>query len=114
MSDATVDRTRVVVGRVDDIAPGTTVKFLFVQRGQEIEAFALNRNGEFHAYLNRCRHQPMTMDWVENQFFTEDGDYIQCATHGACYVPETGECVEGPPVGKFLIRVPLEIEDGEI
>jgi len=110
----TSDRTRVVVGKTDEIAPGSTKKFLFVLRGQEIEAFALNRGGEFHAYLNRCRHLPMTMDWVENQFFTEDGAYIQCATHGACYVPETGECVEGPPFGKFLIRVPIEIEGGEI
>jgi nitrite reductase/ring-hydroxylating ferredoxin subunit len=108
------DCTRVVVGRAEEIAPGTTKKFLFVQRGQEIEGFVLHRNGEFHAYLNRCRHVPMTMDWVENQFFTEDGEYIMCATHGACYVPETGECVEGPPFGKFLIRVPLEFHDGEI
>jgi nitrite reductase/ring-hydroxylating ferredoxin subunit len=56
----------------------------------------------------------MTMDWVENQFFTEDGDYIMCSTHGACYVPETGECIAGPPLGKFLVRVPLEIDGGEI
>ena len=114
MPEPLPDRTRVVVCRVDEIEPGHTRKFLFVHRGQEIEAFALHRNGEFHAYLNRCRHVPMTMDWVENQFFTDDGEYIQCATHGACYVPETGECVEGPPFGKFLIRVPLEIRYGEI
>ena len=108
------DRITVVVGRADEIAPGATKKFLFVQRGQEIEAFVLNHGGELHAYLNRCRHVPMTMDWVENQFYTEDGEYIQCATHGACYKPDTGECVEGPPFGKFLIRVPLRLENGEI
>lgn len=108
------DRLTVVVGRVDEIAPGKTKKFLFVRAGQEIEAFALNRGGEIHAYLNRCRHVPMTMDWVENQFFTEEGDYILCATHGACYVPETGECVSGPPLGRFLVRVPVQVVAGEI
>lgn len=108
------DVTRVVVARVGEIQPGVTKKFLFARGGQEIEAFALNRGGEIHAYLNRCRHVPMTLDWVENQFFTEEGDYILCATHGACYVPETGECVEGPPLGKFLIRVPLTVVDEDI
>ncbi len=108
------DRTRVFVAQVGEIQPGTTKKFLFVHRGQEIEAFALNRDGELHAYLNRCRHVPMTMDWVENQFFTEEGDYILCATHGACYLPETGECVEGPPRGKFLIRVALSVEGDQV
>jgi nitrite reductase/ring-hydroxylating ferredoxin subunit len=111
---STPDRIRVVVGPAAEIAEGQSRKFLFVRAGQEIEAFAFRRNGELHAYLNRCRHVPMTMDWIENRFFTEEGDYILCATHGACYVPETGECVEGPPRGKFLVRVPLEVEGGEL
>lgn len=108
------DKLTAVVAREGEVAPGTTKKFLFARNGQEIEAFVVNFGGELHAYLNRCRHVPMTMDWVENQFFTEDGEYIQCATHGACYKPDTGECVEGPPCGKFLIRVPLRFEKGEI
>jgi len=114
MSQPQADRTRVVVARVGEIEPGATRKFLFVRNRQEIEAFALNRGGELHAYLNRCRHVPMTMDWVENQFFTEDGEFIMCATHGACYLPDTGECVEGPPRGKFLIRVPLTVVGDEV
>ena len=54
----------------------------------------------------------MALDWVENQFFTEDGRWLQCATHGAVYEPSTGECVAGPPCGKVLVRIPLRI-DGE-
>jgi nitrite reductase/ring-hydroxylating ferredoxin subunit len=41
---------------------------------------------------------------------TEDKRFIQCATHGACYLPDTGECVAGPPFGEFLMRVPIVIE----
>lgn len=108
------DRSRVLVGRVEEIPEGESRKFVFVRGGQEIEAFAFRRNGDLYAYINRCRHVPMTMDWVENQFFTEEGDFLLCATHGACYLPETGECVDGPPRGKFLISVPLEIREGEI
>lgn len=104
----------MIVGRVDELEPGCTKKLLLRCDGREIEAFLLNHEGRLYAYVNRCCHIPMTMDWVENQFLTEDGKFIQCATHGACYVPETGECVAGPPVGRTLTPVPLTIRNGEI
>jgi len=102
------------VARVEDLAPGTTRKFVLQCAGREIEAFVVNHAGAFHAYVNRCCHIPMTMDWVENQFLTEDGAYIQCATHGALYEPASGECVGGPPLGQWLIAVPLTVRDGMI
>ena len=102
------------MARVGEVGPGETKKFTLRCGGREVEAFLLNFGGEHHAYLNECRHVPMGLDWVENQFFTEDGQYIQCATHGACYVPDSGECIAGPPCGKSLIRVPLRIEGDAI
>jgi len=100
----------VVVGRVGDLAPGTTRKFLLPTDGEATEAFLVNVAGEVHAWVNRCRHVPLTMDWVEGRFLDESGNYIVCATHGALYEPATGECVSGPPFGRFLTRVPLRIE----
>jgi nitrite reductase/ring-hydroxylating ferredoxin subunit len=102
------------IARVGELAPGTSKKFLLARDGQEIEGFLLNYGGELHAYVNRCRHVPMALDWVENQFFTEDGRFVQCATHGAYYVPETGECVAGPPCGRALHRVPLRIDGDQV
>ncbi|MBI3756879.1 MAG: Rieske 2Fe-2S domain-containing protein [Deltaproteobacteria bacterium] len=98
------------VARVGEIPPGQTKKFFLQVDGREVECFVVNYGGELFAYVNRCRHVPMTMDWIENQFLTEDGRYILCATHGAAFEPDTGECVFGPPCGKFLDRVPLIIE----
>jgi nitrite reductase/ring-hydroxylating ferredoxin subunit len=98
------------VARIGEIPPGQTKKFFLQVDGREVECFVVNYGGELFAYVNRCRHVPMTMDWVENQFLTEDGRYILCATHGAAFEPDTGECVFGPPCGKFLDRVPLTIE----
>lgn len=100
----------VPIARASELAPGETRKFLLDCDGREIEGFVLNVGGAFHAYVNRCRHVPMGLDWVENQFFTEDKQFIQCATHGAYYVPDTGECIAGPPCGKALVRVPLRVE----
>ena len=106
--------TSIIVARVDEIHPGHTKKFLLQIDGREEECFIVNHGGHLHAYVNRCLHVPMTMDWIENQFMTEDQQFILCATHGACYLPDTGECVTGPPFGKFLIRVPLTIRGGEV
>jgi len=100
----------VTIARVGELGPGATKKFLLTCDGQEIEGFLLNYGGMLHAYVNRCRHVPMSLDWVENQFFTEDGRFVQCATHGAYYRPETGECIAGPPCGRSLVRVPIRIE----
>lgn len=105
---------RIAIARVGEVDPGCSRKFVFTAGGQEVEAFVVNWNGALYAWVNRCRHVPMGLDWVENQFFTEDGCYLQCATHGAWYLPDTGECVAGPPCGKSLAPIPLEIADGTV
>jgi nitrite reductase/ring-hydroxylating ferredoxin subunit len=104
----------IAVARVGELRPGETKKFLLQAGDEEIEGFLVNYAGELHAYVNRCRHVPMSLDWVENQFFTEDGRFLQCATHGAYYRPETGECVAGPPCGRSLFRITLRVEGDEI
>ncbi len=98
----------IAVLRRGELSEGATKKFFLNCEGREIEGFVVHRGGEFHAFVNQCRHIPMTMDWVENQFLTEDKCFIQCATHGALFDPATGLCIEGPPAGKSLRRIPLE------
>jgi nitrite reductase/ring-hydroxylating ferredoxin subunit len=105
---------RFLVARADEIAPGESRKFLLPIGGVDEECFVINFGGEFHAYVNRCRHIPIPMDWVDNHFFAEGSRYLMCQTHGALYQPTTGECLAGPvgACGKFLFRVPLEVEQG--
>ena len=109
-------RARYRVARTRDLAPGESLKFMMPIRGADEECFVINFGGEYHAYVNRCRHVPMAMDWVDNQFLAEEGRYLMCQTHNAYYEPSSGECIAGPPTacGKFLYRVPTEIEDGVI
>lgn len=104
----------VVIAQVGEVEPGHTKKFMLSVEGRETECFLVNHAGHFFAYVNRCAHVPMTMDWIDNQFLTEDGRYILCATHGAAFEPDTGECIFGPPCGKFLVRVPLDVSGGQI
>ncbi len=109
-------RARYIVGHTAQLRPGESTKFLLPIRGADEECFMINFGGEFHAYVNRCRHVPIAMDWVDNQFFAEQARYLMCQTHNAYYEPSSGECIAGPPTacGKFLYRVPLEIENGVI
>lgn len=104
----------MAVARVDELADRTTKKFFATIDGIEEECFLVKYDGKFYAYVNRCCHVPMSLDWVENRFFTADGRYLQCATHGARYLPETGECVAGPPLGRFLRRLHVSTADGYV
>jgi nitrite reductase/ring-hydroxylating ferredoxin subunit len=107
---------RFRVGRVRDLRSGGSMKFMMPIRGIDEECFVINYHGNLYAYVNRCRHVPMAMDWVDNQFFAERGRYLMCQTHNAYYEPDTGECIAGPAstCGKFLYRIPLRIEKGII
>jgi nitrite reductase/ring-hydroxylating ferredoxin subunit len=107
---------RYLVARAEEIAPGESRKFMLPIEGVDEECFVINFRGEFHAYVNRCRHIPIPMDWVDNHFFAEGGRYLMCQTHGALYQPASGECLAGPTgaCGKYLFGVPLEVERGLI
>lgn len=103
-----------VVARVGELSHGMTKKFLLTCQGRTMEALLLNHEGEFFAYVNRCCHLQLSLDWVDNHFFSADKCYLICANHGATYEPTTGECVWGPCFGAFLEVVPLVISKEKI
>ncbi len=103
-----------IVARSDELAHGTTKKFRLRCGGSILEALLVNYEGSLFAYVNRCCHLPLSMDWVDNRFFTEDRRYLICANHGATYEPTTGECVWGPCFGAFLREIPIEVNHGKV
>ncbi len=54
------------------------------------------------AYENRCPHRGTSLDWVPGRFLSADGQFLQCATHGALFRFEDGQCVAGPCAGDAL------------
>lgn len=105
---------RKLVGSVDEIEHGTTKKFTLRRGQRELEGMLVNFQGNLFAYINRCPHTGITLDWVNNQFFSSDKRYVMCATHGAVFEPATGECIWGPCVGLSLQSVPIEIDGGQV
>ena len=98
-----------VVGQVGELAHGQSKKFTLRRGEGNFEAMLVNYQDRHFAYVNRCPHVGLCLDWVDNQFFTVDHRYLMCANHGAVFEPPTGECVWGPCVGASLQSLPLEI-----
>ena len=92
---------------------GLAVSFDVVIEGEHCRAFAICFEGRAHAYLNRCTHVAMELDWQPNRFFDDTGQWLLCASHGAVYAPDTGEGVAGPCQGG-LLKIELTEADGVV
>lgn len=80
--------------------------------GQQL--LAVRKDGILYVYLNRCPHRGIPLEWLPDQFLDSSGSLIQCATHGALFLIESGECVAGPCAGAFLQSLPSIERDGII
>ena len=99
-------------GSAAAIAPGQSAIFRIQCGTRTLNGFLVNYAGEYHAYVNRCAHTGTPLDTWPNDFFSEDGRYLVCSTHGATYLPESGLCVGGPCPGAKLERLSLR-RDGD-
>ena len=82
-------------------------------RGEDCRAFAVRFEGRVFAYLNRCTHVAMEMDYQPDRFFDDTGQWLLCSTHGAAYLPDTGQCAGGPCRGG-LVKIRLTESDGMV
>ncbi len=109
-----VNAPEIIAGQDSRLSDGASLKFVFRDGDRDREGFVVRHKGRLFAFVNECRHIPMSLDWVENRFFSTDGCYLQCATHGALYEVETGVCIDGPPAGKRLQQLEVAVRDDEI
>ena len=93
---------------------GKGVRFAVKVDGEDATAFVVRYDNAVHAYLNRCAHVPMELDWNEGDFFESSGLYLMCATHGAIYTPDKGKCVGGPCRGASLRKLAVVESDNQV
>jgi nitrite reductase/ring-hydroxylating ferredoxin subunit len=109
-----MDETLIPLCNASDLVDsGLAVPFDVVYAGATCRAFAVRFEGQVQAYLNRCSHVAMEMDFQPNRFFDETGRWLMCATHGAYYAPDTGACQGGPCRGG-LIKIEVSEHDGVV
>ncbi len=88
---------------------GRAVLFDVLLYRERLRAFALRFDGRVVAYLNRCAHVPVEMDWRTGEFLDREREFIVCSIHGASYAPGSGRCVGGPCGQRGLVA--LEVAD---
>lgn len=93
---------------------GDGLRFTVRRAGVEEPAFAVRYRGAVYAYLNRCAHVPVELDWMPGKFFDLTGHLLICAVHGAHYQPEDGRCVMGPCKGGRLSPLRTIERDGQV
>lgn len=96
--------------RLDDVPEGEARGFL--HKGQRI--LVVRREDTLYLYENSCPHRGIPLEWQPDRFLDESGSLLQCATHGALFLIENGECVAGPCAGKHLRPLPWTLRDGSI
>ena len=109
-----VERAGVICESPALLDSGRGVRFDVEYFGEPVPAFVVRYHGRVHAYLNRCSHVAMELDWQEGVFFDADGRDLLCSTHGATYDAATGRCVGGPCNGGRLLKLNVEERDGMV
>ncbi|MCJ8168115.1 Rieske (2Fe-2S) protein [Atopomonas sediminilitoris] len=88
------------------LAEGQSKSFIInqgsTQGSTEQTLIGVRRHGQVYVYINRCPHRGIGLEWLPDQFLDASGTLLQCATHGALFLIETGECVAGPCSGQHL------------
>jgi nitrite reductase/ring-hydroxylating ferredoxin subunit len=89
-------------------------RFAVDARDGRLPAFAIRYRGKVYAYVNRCAHVGIELDWAEGEFFDVSGLYLVCSTHGAAYHPDSGRCAAGPCNGRGLVALTVVERDGAV
>lgn len=82
----------------DELVEGQSRGFLI----DSLQLFVVRKHGQVYAYRNRCPHRSIGLQWQPDAFLDDSASLIRCATHGALFLIDTGECVAGPCAGQAL------------
>lgn len=96
---------RLICSSAELTESGEGIRFGIQTEYGEKSAFVIRHAGRVYAYVNRCAHIGIELDWLPGKFFDDSGLYLICSTHGATYQPESGECIAGPCHGARLTRL---------
>lgn len=77
-------------------------------------AIAVRYESLVRAYINQCAHLGIELDIRPGHVFSQSGDTLICAAHGAEYRAEDGTCASGPCFGEPLARIAIREENGKV
>ena len=100
--------------RVDlsGFSDGDIRHFRFTRDGEQLGGFVVGHQGDALAYVNRCPHVTYSLDLGDGNVQDASRKFLQCFSHGAMFLPESGECFMGPVVGRRLEPLPA-VREGD-
>lgn len=104
----------VEVGPIADLEDPGCREFSIGEGDWPFRGFVVRRGDEVFAYQNFCVHVGHPLNWSPNKFLTKDKTAIICASHGATYNIETGDCFAGPGSGKTLRKLAVAVRNGTV
>ena len=104
----------VLVGTISEIDDPGCREFQIGDGDWPFRGFVVRRGENIYAYQNFCMHVGHPLNWKPDSFLTKDNAAIICASHGAMYAIDSGECFAGPCKGKALRGVAVSVRDGAI
>ena len=96
--------------RLDEIEDGEGRGFTLGEGVDALEVVVVREGDRIYGYVNSCPHTGTPLEWVENEFMSEDGGHIMCHTHGALFQIEDGHCIAGPCIGDTLQPLAVEVD----
>ena len=101
-----------VLCRLEEIEDGEGRGFTLGEGAEAVDVVVVREGTRVYGYVNSCPHTGTPLDWTPDQFMSEDGGHILCATHGALFRIEDGHCLAGPCIGDSLTAASVAL-DGE-
>ena len=97
---------------ITGLSDGDVQHFRFTRGGEDLGAFVVGHEGAALVYVNRCPHVTYSLDFGDGNVQDPSRKFLQCFSHGAMFLPESGECFMGPVVGRRLEPLP-SVREGD-
>lgn len=104
-----------VICQLDDLVEGKARGFTLETLADEPLSVIVVRQGQqVLGYQNRCPHTGVNLEWLPDEFMDDTLQYFVCATHGALFRVEDGECVAGPCQGESLNSLAVHVDNQQV
>ncbi|WP_232232462.1 MULTISPECIES: Rieske (2Fe-2S) protein [unclassified Cupriavidus] len=95
---------------LEDIADGQS---LAIQTATE-HLVLVRRGTQVWAYVNRCPHFSIPLDFVPGTIHTYEAEVLMCAHHSALFRFHDGVCIDGPCQGSALASRAVRVVQGKV
>lgn len=99
---------------LEEFTESDCVEFSVKSASGDRDAFIIIFDQHYYAYENHCPHTGVNLNWLAQQFFSLDGNLLQCSMHGALFEPMSGKCLAGPCQGQNLHSLEIIVENESI